>query len=84
MPPGKEGFPYRQQERKWVARENYANFELPAGGRTNLLVVVTSDDPCGGSSTGLEISYDMNGVTYDKDAPTGIDMSNEATPACAR
>lgn len=83
VPPGKDGFPYRQQRRQWESRKDLAGFELPAGARANLLVAVDTDDVCGGSSTGLEVDYDANDVTHEAASPTGIDMTDDAAPGCA-
>jgi hypothetical protein len=84
VPPGKKGFPYPQQSRKWQSRTGLSGFELPAGARVNLLVVVDTDDPCGGSSTGLEIDYVASEVAHEATSPTGIDMSDDTASGCAR
>ncbi|PKQ32012.1 MAG: hypothetical protein CVT62_06410 [Actinobacteria bacterium HGW-Actinobacteria-2] len=84
VPPDHAGFPDAHQNRAWKGRAQLDGYELAPQAQVNLLVVVDTDDPCGGNSTGVEVRYESGGAAHVVTSPTGIEMHDDQYPACAR
>jgi hypothetical protein len=84
VPPDHDGFPDPHQNRAWKGRAQLAGYELAPQAQVNLLLVIDTNDPCGDTSAGVEVTYESAGATQIVTPPTGIDMHDDQTPSCQR
>ncbi len=82
VPPDHDGFPDPHQDRAWKDRAQLAGHVLAPQAQINLLVVIDTDDPCGGRSAGVEVTYESSGASQAVLSPTGIDMHDDQNPRC--
>ncbi len=84
VPPDHTGFPDPHQNQAWKGRAPFGGYVLAPHAQVNLLVVVDTDDPCGGTSAGVEVTYESGGASQIVTSPTGIEMHDDQTPSCQR
>ena len=83
VPPEESGFPDPEMDNQWVARQELTGYHLAPGEQVNVLIAIDTDDPCGGTSEWVELTYYVQGRRYLAVAPfTGIEMSDDASPNC--
>lgn len=84
VPPDHTGFPDPHQNQAWKGRAPFSGYVLAPLAQVNLLVVVDTDDPCGGTSAGVEVTYESGGASQIVTSPTGIEMHDDQAPRCQR
>lgn len=84
VPPDHAGFPDPQQNKAWKDRAPLDGYAVAPQAQVNLLVVVDTDQPCGGNSSGVQVIYETAGVSHVVTSPTGIEMLDDENPDCRR
>jgi len=69
-------------DEQWAARQDLVGYQVVPGEDANILVVLGTDDPCGGMFDWYELDYTVGGRQYTTVALLGALMENETDPNC--
>ena len=73
---------YPDIDERWAGRQELVGYHVEPGEDANILVVLDTDDPCGGKSDWYELDYRVGGQRYRTVALLGAVVEDETDPNC--